>query len=554
MRKNELVPLYSTQRFIDLLNSINHEISYQLLEMIRYRSSSPISFFDFGDGNDSISFVTGCKVVELSNKFGDEYRKLGWSKYRSTMKIGKAIKLIFKDNFPINQPKGVEAPKPKNDIESFVNMYKAERDKNKNYDFFDIVKGEDIRYWYDQENYSRYMQEGCTLAKSCLRYKESLKYLDIYVKNPDVFSMLILKDSSNKLRARSIIWNLNEPENRIYMDRVYSINDFDVELFKTYAKERGWLYKTRQTYGYNHNIFDTRNNEEYNWTEFLMSASLKPLKYRYYPYLDTLSIYNIESGEISNNFRKLKIPPHIYLIDPQGGFVDEAEHREMVYSRRYGHNIPREESEYSEIDDDWFYSNDIVYVHNTEGRKAHINSYKIVFSNIGGKEKYFLKEDAIFSEYHQTYIYKDSVIEVYTDSTKKEKILSHKRLIGVIIDEIDGCLILNEKSKENNDQQKSMVNWGDEIDSSNLQSLSGGLTTSHNQSRRRRSRRSSEGDNIFDISDQLYRVFYNENNTISIDTLGIDTLGSISNIDTLGSISNDEQQENTSNDEQPGNV
>ena len=521
-RKNDLVPLYSTQRFIDLLNSINHEISYKLLEMIMYRLSAPISFLDFCEKNDSLTFVTGSKVVELSNKYDDDYRKLGWTKYRSSMRIGKALKLIFGNKYPINQLKGVEAPKPKNDIESFVNMYKAEREKNKNYDFFDIVKGEDIRFWYDQENYSRYMQEGCTLAKSCLRYKESLKFLDLYVKNPKVFSMLILKDSSNKLRARAIVWNLNEPENRTFMDRVYSINDFDVELFKTYARERGWLYKSRQTYGYNHNIIDSKNGEEYEWSTFIMNAIIKPLKYKHYPYLDTLSIYNRETGELTNNFRYLQTPPHIYLVDPSGSYVDNADYREMVFSRVYNDQIPRDQAEYVEIDDSWVYTSDAVYVHNTGGKKAFCSSNLIVFSNIGGKEKYFMKEDCVYSDYHNTYIYKDSVIEVYTDETKSKKILSHKRLIGAIIDEIDGVYILNQKAKEENTPKQSRmfdINWGD--------GLTGNIEWGS-----RRSRRREVEDSIFNISDELFRLTHD---------------GPSINIERIDPTTNDEQEsENTS--------
>lgn len=386
---------------------------------------------------------------------GDDYLKLGWTKYRTSIKIGKAIKLIFADKYPNNQPKGVEAPKPKNDIESFVNKYKAEREKNKNYDFFDIVKGEDIRYWYDQENYSRFMQEGCTLAKSCLRYKESLKFLDLYVKNPNVFSLLILKDSSNRLRGRAIVWNLNTP-NRVFMDRVYSINDFDVELFKNYASERGWLYKSRQTYGYNHNIIDTKNGEEYFWEDFIMNAFVQNINYNYFPYLDTLCIYNRETGELTNNSELSSTPPHIKLIDPSGGFVDECEYREMVYSDIYGEDIPREESTFVEIDNTWVYSSDAVYVHNTNGKYAFRRSSKIVRSDIAGKTKFFLKDECVWSEYHKTHIYKDSVVEVYTDKTKNQVILSHKRLNGVIFDDIDGDFILKEKNIINNSTKSDL--------------------------------------------------------------------------------------------------
>ena len=455
--KKEFIHLTATPRLLELLSSINHEISFRLIECIKYRNMSPISFLDFGDTNDTITFIQSNKLKELCNKYGEEYKKYAWTTKRSSIKIGKSIKLIFSDLFPVNQPKDQIAPKPPVDIESFVNMFKAERDKNKNYERFEIVKGLDIRYWYNQENYSRFIQEDTSLAKSCSRYKEAGKYLEMYVSNPDIVNMLILKDDVNRLRGRAIVWNLTYPENRIYMDRVYSINDCDVESFKNYAKEQGWLYKSKQTYGFHHNIVDSRNNEEYVWENFIMKAQIKPKEYKYYPYLDTLCVYNRETGLLCNDGRLLIGPPHIRLAHPEGGFSDEAEYRELVFSRVYNREIVREDATFVSLDQDWVYSYEVIYVHNTGGKTSYINSPLIVESNILGNKKFFLKEECVYSDYLGTYIYKDSVKEAYLDKNMKEKILIHKRLVHKFFDVTNDGIIIKKKVENGKDLLKEYL-------------------------------------------------------------------------------------------------
>lgn len=450
--------LMATQRFIELLSNINHEISYKLIENIKYRNSAPISFLDFGSANDDISFVQSNKVIELMEKYGDQdYKMHGWTSKRSSpMKIGRAIKLIYGNHFINNQPKGSIIPKTPTDIETFVNMFKAERDKNENYERFEIVKGEDIKYWYNQDNYSRHIQEDTTLAKSCTRYREAGKYLEMYVKHPDVVNMLILKDDVGRLRGRAIVWHLKEPANRIYMERVYSINDFDVEIFKNYAREQGWLYKSRQTYGFQHNIIDGRNGEEYYWENYIMKSQVEPLDYNYFPYLDTLCVYNRKTGVLSNDGRLLNKDPHIKLSDPQGGYTDNVDHREMVFSNYHNGNIPREESEYVDLDEDWVYSYTVVEVSNTNGKRSHTNSRLIVKSAVIKTVRYFLKDSCVWSEYLKTWIYKDSVKEAYLDGDKKEKVIIHKRLIGRYFSILDNGDIVKKQTTGSSDLDRQV--------------------------------------------------------------------------------------------------
>lgn len=435
MIRKKNVPLYASHNFVEALMSMKHRIAQVLSDHIKYRAESQISYLDFGDTNDTISFIYSNKLSELRNTYGDRYREYVWNSKRSQMKIGKIIKMIYNTQFPINQPKDAPRKSVRDDIESFVNMYKSYIDKGDNLDRFEIVKGDSIRFWYDQDNYSRFIREDTTLAKSCLRYKDSGKFLELMVRNPDLVNMLILKDDANKLRGRALVWNLTEPTGRVFMDRIYTVNDSDVELYKSFAVDNGWLYKSRQTFGYDHNIVDGKTGDEHAWNEMLLKVQLKNKPQRYYPYLDTLCVYNHEEYSVCNNGDLLRKPPHYRLADYQGSYIDEADYREMVYSDTYGYEIPREESEYATIDQSWIYTRDITHVHNTNGETANKSGNKVKKSLILGKTKYFLNDDCVYSKYLNTWIFKESIREVYVDMDKTEKGLVHRKTLGKIFND-----------------------------------------------------------------------------------------------------------------------
>lgn len=454
----ETVTIVGSQRLIEMLCKINHTIAYDLLEQLKYRGSSTISYLDFGESSDSISFIYSNKMYELQREFDYKWTEKVWKEKRAEMKIGKVIKQIFGDRYPVNNPKGQQMPKPPIDIESFVNLYKAEREKNENSERFHIVSGEDIVYWYNFKNYTRFVREDTPLGKSCLRYEESGKFLEMYVKNPEKVSMLILKDDQDKLRGRALVWNLDVPENRVYMDRIYTVNDFDIELFKDFARKNGWLYKERQTFGWNNIIVDSRNNNLYTPSNLKLEVVLNDKKLRYYPYLDTLSVYNKKKGILNNQGQLLRMEGHLHLIDYQGSYVDEVYHREYVYSNYYAEEIVREDAVYCQIDDDWVYNHDSVYVHNTDGLYAIKTSNKIVFSKFLNKSKFFLKEDAVYSEFMKTWIYKDSVREAYINEQKTEKGIIHFRLIGKTFHKDEnGDIVIGKPKRNENESKKKEV-------------------------------------------------------------------------------------------------
>ena len=103
-----------------------------------------------------------------------EYNGRDWSrKNRQTGKPTRIFQKLIKREFKTRE------------WEIFNNLFRAELCQCNN---FEIVEGEDIRYWYLDEHY--YRCDG-TLGNSCMRYEQAQPYFDIYV---DKAKMLITKN------------------------------------------------------------------------------------------------------------------------------------------------------------------------------------------------------------------------------------------------------------------------------------------------------------------------------------------------------------------------
>lgn len=219
-----------------------------------------------------------------------------WTTYRNKIKIGRLARAILS----VANVKFFDK-----DIEDFVNQYKA------TYDFindalskFDLVKGNEISYWYHKNNYERV--DG-TLGKSCMADVDSY-YFDIYTENRDQVKLAILYDdngtissdgkyTSDKIKGRALVWNAKiDGVSANFMDRIYTIDDSDVELFKQYAEKNGIWYKLRQDS--NNDCIITNGKEQ---KEPVIIVNLNNGDFDSYPYLDTLHYVNSETGELSND-------------------------------------------------------------------------------------------------------------------------------------------------------------------------------------------------------------------------------------------------------------
>ncbi len=216
-----------------------------------------------------------------------------WGMSRNNIKVGRlarailsAAKISFTDA----------------DIEQFTNQYKA------TYDFakdilkqFDIVTGNKIAYWYDENNYT---SGGGTLNNSCMASVDS-DYFDIYTQNSQVSLVILYSDNgvidgdkykSDLIKGRAILWDA-EINGRIvkFMDRIYTTQDADVELFKQFAEKNGWYYKRSQSMEPGETI--TNGSES---IRVLIKVKLDNFDFEYYPYCDTMCYLNENDGCLYN--------------------------------------------------------------------------------------------------------------------------------------------------------------------------------------------------------------------------------------------------------------
>lgn len=181
------------------------------------------------------------------------------------------------------------------ELETFVNNFKAQYDiiVNEVYKDLKLVKGIDIREYY---SYTKYAEPNCkgTLWNSCMRYDKCGEYLDMYTENPNNIQLLVLTEGE-KIKGRALVWELDTPD-RIFMDRVYTIHDSDVNLFIDYAKKNNWLYKPTQ------NSVINNISEDVELSCYLYSGEkdLSFLEAMQYPYMDTMC-YLSDTGYLTNS-------------------------------------------------------------------------------------------------------------------------------------------------------------------------------------------------------------------------------------------------------------
>jgi len=218
-----------------------------------------------------------------------------WSTSRNNIKIGRLVRAILTAaKIPFTDP----------EIEQFANQYKA------TYDFakdalkqFDIVQGNKIAYWYDENNY---VDGGGSLNNSCMASVDS-DYFDIYTQNPQVSLVILYGDggsiesekyTDDKIKGRAILWDCKLDGMPIkFMDRIYTTLDADAELFKQFAEKNGWWYKKRQSMEPSEDL--TNGNSVRRGT---IEVKLDDADFEYYPYCDTICYIDSDTGMASNKY------------------------------------------------------------------------------------------------------------------------------------------------------------------------------------------------------------------------------------------------------------
>lgn len=169
------------------------------------------------------------------------------------------------------------------EIEKFVNSYKAKIESYSKNLKIEIVDGEDIRFWYLEENYKNGFG---TLNNSCMRYKKCQKKLDLYCDNPKKVKMTIIKNEKNKLLGRALLWKLSKPKEKFYLDRVYTTDDYYKYIFEDFVEKNNFL-----SYDFDSFNGELRVND--------IKTSKQPDRN---PYMDTFEYYNIHNNFLTSSF------------------------------------------------------------------------------------------------------------------------------------------------------------------------------------------------------------------------------------------------------------
>jgi len=258
-----------------------------------------------------VQFPGGLTVVNENNLRYVDVNQLPFQQNRQTIRTGRGVKaLLSKSDFKFTDA----------DIEQFVNKYKSAWDAmNDIFRKFELVSGGDIAEWY---NHSNYAEQRGTMGSSCMK-AVSPSYFDIYVNNPEKCSLLILKtDDDQKIKGRALVWKLDSPQ-VTYVDRIYTNNDSDVELFKQYAYSKGWYHKPNQSSSNDCTMVGKEGTKR----EGNLVVNLKNSNegnYDRYPYLDTLKYFNTSSGKLTTEEMR-GYGDYITLEDTGGRWIEDEE-------------------------------------------------------------------------------------------------------------------------------------------------------------------------------------------------------------------------------------
>lgn len=160
---------------------------------------------------------------------------------------------------------------------------------------YETVRGEDIRFWYHQQNYGN--GDIGTLRHSCMQYAECQPYMNIYTENPDQCQMIIVRDEeTNKIYGRTIVWLATDGV--WYMERAYG-SELVCRLIYSFGEEQGFQRLTNNVAG--------------------LRVQLSNWLFRQYPHVDTMSYLNARTGQIMYSYRNADIDNNeSYIIQMHG--------------------------------------------------------------------------------------------------------------------------------------------------------------------------------------------------------------------------------------------
>jgi len=247
--------LQASDELKSLLSNLDDRISGVLLSLIGKDVKTDYNFLNLSDEAGKFTFTSDSQAS----------RKLSTS---SKSKVGRIVQSILKDN-------GIEYTMQ--EIEIFTNKFKAAVGLERIRDRIKVVSGDDIAFWYSENNYGEKTRKGMgQLGKSSMSIKIS-DFFKIYTMNPDTVRMVIILDDDEKLSARALLWNYS---GKFYLDKIYFTEDSEQELMKKWL-EKYYLLRPLDKLSLSDEV-TIENTENSDGT------------FNKYPYMDTFKFYNPE--------------------------------------------------------------------------------------------------------------------------------------------------------------------------------------------------------------------------------------------------------------------
>jgi len=426
--------IYFDDHLLDTLIDIEKDnpIAKRLLDLHKKQQDTDIAFAMQGK-KGKVNIITYKKAAETLRKKEDDvfindvaddvdadkplddewqtkvFNFLRDNKAMTASKISRLVNTLF--------PKEYEDAEGQKTLRDLIDKYGALTDDTMT---FDLVKGDDIKKWYLDDNYETTKGD---LGGSCMRHDRCQTYFDIYTENPEVVSLLICLGAKGTLIGRALIWNLADSKDPSQlMDRIYFRDERVKEKFISYAEDNDMAYKTGRGL----------TNIVWHGERFKKSPKVKLDEWEFdeYPYMDTFAKLDTEDGTLYNS--EDRADGFYILTSTDGGYHE----REIVWSNYEDQEIDEEEAEWSEPLGDWISKENGVYISNDYAGTTGFypkDHHDVVL--IPG-EGYYHIEDTVYSAcMDQPILYSDAIAIVggiydmeakefghehdYTDRSKK---------------------------------------------------------------------------------------------------------------------------------------
>ena len=430
--------------FKNMLQSIDHPVARELDNLEDEDNKDlDINFISMTNKDATVNYKSDKKIDnEFKQDNNDRLPQQSWEREKYAdkirpieIKVGRVAQKLL----TLSDEKFTQA-----DIEIFVNKFIAQQKVLKGVDW-KILKGNKIPEGYHSENYAEHDRlmdsEDTELFQSCMvdKDQEYEHVFDIYTKNPDICSLLTLRNPEGDIVGRSFLWEaLKDGTEKIkIMDRVYTIKDSDREVFHDWAKNNGYFYRKI------HNNYDEKSTLKFVAPEggssiLTLMIFPKECMFKSYPYMDTFRYLNRGDKIMCNNeaymVKKYEFDNsnlRFIELDSTDGNYSGDDGCELIETID-GEKVLKSECYHSDYSDGYILKKDAIqikidgyyggiYVDKNKTKFANPNSSKtngeLVLCQANGeyKDVFFEFGDCVWSSYHKSWIPKIDSEEVEDD-------------------------------------------------------------------------------------------------------------------------------------------